>query len=111
MSEYISAAIIGLFIMFCIAGIYNDIKQQKHGVQIENIKARILLLSDDSKEISNFLITKEPYIAKDLIEQLINRLAELKADEVIVKDWSNKTESESPAIEEDLEQIKKVEKI
>ena len=85
-----------IFLMFSI-GMYADIKstreKRRSGVQIEMIRARLMLLSTSPKEIEEFLMNKEPYITQEMIEQLINRVAEIKADEAINKDWNVRVEA------------------
>jgi len=81
---------IGVFIFFIFMAIYSDIKERKKGVQIEMIRARLLLLSSDPKAIEEFLVVKESSLTKEMIDDLINRVVEIKAEEVIDKDWANK---------------------
>jgi hypothetical protein len=66
-------------------------KRKREGVQIEMIRARLMLLSTNPKEIQEFLENKEPYITQEMIDQLINRVAEIKAEEVIDESWERKT--------------------
>jgi len=82
---------IGFLVLLFAIGAYIDRKKEKHGVQIEMIRARLILLSTDPKEIEEFLLNKEPYITKEMIEQLINRVSEIKAEQVINQDWAEKT--------------------
>jgi hypothetical protein len=79
-----------LFVLFYITQKIDGRKKKNEGVQIEMIRAKILLLSSSPIEISNFLELKEPYLTEDMINQLINRIAELKADETINNDWNTK---------------------
>jgi hypothetical protein len=84
--------IVGLGIALFIAlGIFFDLKRKKEGVQIEMIRARLMLLSANPQEIQEFLECKEPYITKDMIEQLINRVAGIRAEEMIDEDWGRKS--------------------
>lgn len=76
-----AAGVVGLFILFIIVSAV-DRRSPKKGVQIENIRAQLMLLSTDAKEIEDFLMLKEPYITQELISQLIARVAELKTEKV-----------------------------
>lgn len=78
----------GIVLLIGIGIYYADFKKDKHGVQIEMIRAQLMLLSNDTKEIEEFLMHKEPYITKEMIDKLINRVAEIKAEEVIDNDWA-----------------------
>jgi DNA-binding transcriptional MerR regulator len=64
-----------------------DSRRAKKGVQIENIRAQLMLLSADPKEIEAFLLGEDlPYITQELITQLIARIVELKLDNTIAND-------------------------
>lgn len=81
---------VATFITIWIGSVYSDRKRKREGVQIEMIRARLMLLSTNPKEIQEFLENKEPYITQDMIDQLINRVAEIKAEETIDKSWSTR---------------------
>jgi len=103
---------IGLVIIMFASFFYSDHKRVKEGVQIEMIRARIMLLSTDPFEIQKFLENKEPYITKDMIEQLINRIAEIKAEESINMDWASKLRIVSAEKEvETTEEFKQLERV
>lgn len=78
-----------MFSMF-FAIIYAGIRDEQKGRRADKVKGRILLLSDDPKEIEKFLVDKENIIGVELTDQLLGRLAEIKADKVIDKDWNRK---------------------
>jgi hypothetical protein len=83
---------VAAFVAIWIGSVHSDLKRKREGVQIEMIRARIMLLSTDTKEIQEFLENKESYITQEMINQLINRVAEIKAEEVIDKDWAKKAQ-------------------
>lgn len=78
---WVAVSVIGLIV---IRGLYRTFWKSKknEGVQIENIRAKLILLSTDPKEIEDFLMLKEPYITQELIDLLIARVAELKNNKV-----------------------------
>lgn len=73
--------VVGLFLLLFVMGLLGKADRKK-GVQIENIRAQLMLLSTDAKEIEAFLMLKEPYITQELINLLIARVAELKVSPV-----------------------------
>ena len=50
-----------------------------------------MLASTNAGEIQEFLENKVPYITKELRDQLVSRIIELKSDEVIEEDWRRKS--------------------
>ena len=73
---------------FCIIKDEMSARRRKQaGEQIENIRAQLMLLSTNHNEIYEFLMLKEPYISQDLIQQLINRITELRIDENVKTEW------------------------
>lgn len=82
--------VFGIFTIIMFAIIYSGHVQERDGKRVEKVKGRILLLSDDPKEIEKFLVDKESVIGVELTNQLLGRLAEIKADKVIDKDWSRR---------------------
>lgn len=68
--------------------------RRSKGVQIENIRAQLMLASNDCNEVECFLLAKEPYITRELVQKLIERILELKTDESLGLKWR----VEAPAI-------------
>lgn len=78
---WMAVGVIGLFLLLFVMGLFGKADRKK-GVQIENIRAQLMLLSTDAKEIEDFLLLKEPYITQELINLLIARVAEIKTGSV-----------------------------
>lgn len=79
-----------LFITFTIVQRLHHKWKKDEGVKIEMIRAKIMLQSNDPKEIEDFLLDKEPYLTEEIINQLINRIGELKADKALDDDWDKR---------------------
>lgn len=86
-------------------------RRKQAGEQIENIRAQLMLLSTDHNEIYEFLMLKEPYISQDLIQQLINRITELRIDENVKTEWRALREEKPTAINIEAEPIQSEERM
>ena len=90
-----------LLVLFVIMGAFFSVKRAvKHGVQIENIRAQLILPTTDYQAMEKFLLAKEPYLAPDMIQQLINRIQELKTDALQFEEFDSKLRIASPQTED-----------
>lgn len=76
-------------------------KARAKGVQIENIRAELILPSTNYRELEEFLLNKEPYLKPELITQLIDRIKELKTDAMIIEEFDAKLRVSLPPQEEE----------
>lgn len=106
------ACVFGLFAMFMFAIVYSGIRDEQKGRRSDKVKARILLLSDSREEIEKYLVDKESIIGTELTDQLLSRLAEIKADKIIDKDWVTdiKHGTLPPLPEDQIVEVKQTEK-
>lgn len=80
-----------LLVLSIVVGLVRAVnKSKKSGVQIENIRAQLILPSTDYKAMEEFLLVKEPYLTAELIILLINRINELKVEDQIKEDFDSK---------------------
>jgi hypothetical protein len=56
-------------------------KQSKHN-SIDKV-ARVKLISDDPKDIEYFITTNSQYLSDDMVERLVSRIEDIKADQVV----------------------------
>lgn len=92
-----------LGVLSVAAGLFFSVKKaKKEGVRIENIRAQLILPTTNYHQMENFLLAKEPYLSPELIQQLINRIQELKTDAQIGEDFDARLRVSSK--EEELEE-------
>lgn len=78
-------------------GLFSSIRSsKKNGVQIENIRAQLILPTTDYKAMETFLLNKEPYLTPELIKQLIDRINELKTDAQLIEQFDAKLRVSAP---------------
>jgi hypothetical protein len=56
-------------------------KQSKYN-SIDKV-ARVKLISDDPKDIEYFITTNAQYLSDDMVERLVSRIEDIKADQVV----------------------------
>ena len=80
-----------LLVLVIVSGLFSSVrKSRKEGVQIENIRAQLILPSTNHEELETFLLNKELYLKPELIQQLIDRIQELKTDAQLGADFDAK---------------------
>lgn len=78
-------------------GLFSSVRSsKKNGVQIENIRAQLILPTTDYKAMETFLLNKEPYLTPELIKQLIDRINELKIDAQLIEQFDAKLRISAP---------------
>lgn len=120
MSEFYNFLVLPLLIVISFFGIVYfigciyDFFRKKNRQRTEKIRSQLILLSNSTLDIENYLISNEKYLTPDVVEQLIARFAELKADEKIEQDWQTRFRVEEPVVEEaifDNDKIKPLKQI
>jgi hypothetical protein len=92
-----------LLVLVIVSGLFSSVrKSRKEGVQIENIRAQLILPSTNHEELEAFLLDKEPYLKPELIQQLIDRIQELKTDAQLGADFDAKLRVAAPQEERQL---------
>ena len=75
------------FFAYTFLGDWWDIKRTEK-TKLNNIHkiAQIKLISDDKKDIAQFITTNAQFLSNDMVKQLVERIELIKADSVINND-------------------------